>query len=259
MNDLLNITLIQSNLYWENPEANRKLFAEKIQSIPEPTDVMILPEMFTTGFSMKAQTLAEPMIGPTLSWMQEQSNKTKAALVGSIIIEEAGNFYNRVLWVEGSSTLHYYDKRHTFTLAGEDKIYTAGTKKLLVDYKGWRIMPLICYDLRFPVWSRNTDDYDLLLYVANWPEKRTMAWDVLLKARAIENMAYCVGVNRIGTDGNGHDYVGHSAVYGVLGGRLTHENFDGEFTETVTLSKSRMLEQRAQLQFLNDRDGFTLD
>ena len=211
-------------------------------------------------FSMNAETLAEPFNGPTLQWMQEQSQKTGAAITGSVIIKEAGNFYNRLLWVEGNSVLHLYDKKHTFTLAGEGKVYTAGTQKLIIAYKGWKICPMVCYDLRFPVWARNTEGYDLLLYVANWPKKRTAAWDALLKARAIENMAYCMGVNRVGLDGNDHAYAGHSAIYDVLGTQISSKNNDEvEFMETVTLSKEHIEETRNQLQFLNDRDHFTLE
>ncbi|MCB0457358.1 MAG: amidohydrolase [Flavobacteriaceae bacterium] len=254
----LKITLIQSQQHWENPEANRHMFSEKIATISENTDVIILPEMFTTGFTMNAANLAEPMNGPTLIWMQEQSVKTGAAIVGSLIIKEAGNFYNRLLWVEGTSTLYYYDKRHTFTLAGEDRFYASGDKKLILDFKGWKICPFICYDLRFPVWARNTEDYDVLLYVANWPEKRIAAWDALLKARAIENMAYCVGVNRVGLDGSGHQYIGHSAVYDVLGNVISSKDFEKEFVETITLSKEHIEENRNYLGFLKDRDSFTL-
>ncbi len=255
----LKITLIQASLHWENPVANRAMFSEKIASLKESTDVILLPEMFTTGFSMNASELAEPLNGPTLQWMQEQSIQTGAAITGSIIIKEDGQFYNRLLWVEGTSTLHIYDKRHTFTLAGEHKIYSAGEKKCIITYKDWKICPLICYDLRFPVWSRNTEDHDLLLYVANWPKVRTAAWDALLKARAIENMSYTIGVNRIGKDGNGHEYIGHSSVYDMLGMRISSETtLEDEFITTYTLSKYKQLEAREKFQFLADRDEFTL-
>lgn len=258
--DNLKVTYLQSNLHWENPEANRAMFAAKIAALSEKTDLIILPEMFPTGFSMNAASLAEPLNGPTLQWMQVQSQQSGAAITGSVIIKEAGNFYNRLLWVEGNSILHIYDKKHTFTLAGEDKVYTAGSQKLLVDYKGWKICPLVCYDLRFPVWARNTEGYDLLLYVANWPKKRTAAWDALLKARAIENMAYCIGVNRVGLDGNDHAYIGHSAVYDVLGNQISSPNNEElEFTETVTLYKEDLVKARNELPFLNDRDPFTLE
>ncbi|MAL59504.1 MAG: amidohydrolase [Flavobacteriaceae bacterium] len=254
----LKVTIIQSHLHWENPEANRAMFSEKIASIPEPTDLILLPEMFTTGFTMNASPLAEAMQGPTLQWMIGQSIKVDAAIAGSVIIKEDNQFFNRFLFVFKNEILQYYDKRHTFTLAGENKVFTAGNTKLIIDYKNWRICPLVCYDLRFPVWARNTEDYDVLLYVANWPKKRIAAWDALLKARAIENMAYCVGVNRTGLDGNGHEYIGHSAAYDVLGEQVSTPSFEKEFIETITLSKEHIHQNREHLQFLRDRDSFTL-
>ncbi|MBW2937071.1 amidohydrolase [Aureisphaera sp. CAU 1614] len=257
MNDL-KVTLIQSYLHWENPEANRAMFSEKIDTISEQTDLIVLPEMFTTGFTMNASTLAEAMQGPTLQWMIKQSIKVDAAIAGSVIIKEDNQFFNRLLFVYKNEILQYYDKRHTFTLAGENEVFTAGNTKLIIDYKNWRICPLVCYDLRFPVWARNTEDYDVLLYVANWPKKRIAAWDALLKARAIENMAYCVGVNRTGLDGNGHEYIGHSAVYDILGEQVSIPAFEKEFMETIVLSKEHIQQNREHLQFLRDRDSFTL-
>lgn len=254
----LKVTLIQTDLYWEDPVRNRAMFAKKIDALQGETDIIVLPEMFTTGFSMNAVNLAEAMNGPTLIWMQEQSLKTNAVIAGSLIVKENGRFYNRLLWVEGLGTLHYYDKRHTFTLAGEDKVYTAGRHKIVIDYKGWRICPLICYDLRFPVWSRNTENYDLLMYFANWPEKRISAWDTLLKARAIENMSFSIGVNRIGTDGNGHKYIGHSSVYDALGVPMSNVAEEQDIAQTITLHKKELQDHRDHLQFLNDRDDFTL-
>lgn len=256
--DTLKVTLIQADLHWEDPVKNRSMFAEKMESLANSTDLIILPEMFTTGFSMNALNLAEPMNGPTLQWMQDQSIKTGAVIAGSLIVKENGQFFNRLLWVEGLGTLHYYDKKHTFTLAGEDKVYTAGSQRLVLEYKGWKICPLICYDLRFPVWSRNTENYDLLIYCANWPAKRITAWDTLLKARAIENMSFCIGVNRVGEDGNGHDYIGHSAVYDALGGKMFDTEWEHSFMQTITINKKVLLEYRNHLQFLNDRDEFTL-
>ena len=191
MHDQLKIALIQSDLVWENPKKNRKHFKEKIESISKPVDMIVLPEMFSTGFTMNAKDVAETMDGKTVAWMKKKALKTNAAIIGSLVISEDGKFYNRLLFVEPSGDIHIYDKRHTFTLAGEEKIYASGTKKLIVDYKGWKICPLVCYDLRFPVWARNTENYDVLLYVANWPKPRILAWDTLLKARAIENMSYC--------------------------------------------------------------------
>ena len=187
------------------------------------------------------------------------SSKKNIAIIGSLVISENNNFYNRLLFVEPSGKILYYDKRHTFTLVGEEKTYTAGTEKVIVDYKGWKICPLICYDLRFPVWARNTEDYDVLIYVANWPEPRVSAWDALLKARAIENMCYCIGVNRVGIDGVNSNYSGHSAVYDVLGNGLTSMRSGKECIETITLEKSHVEAYRNKLKFFNDRDSFVIN
>ncbi|MDC8002174.1 amidohydrolase [Aequorivita todarodis] len=253
----LKITLVQSELIWENASANRELFSKKFQTFEGETDLIVLPEMFTTGFSMNAKKLAEPNDGDSLNWMISEARKHNCAITGSVIISENDKFYNRLFFVLPDGTYEKYDKKHTFTLAKENETYTAGKERLIVNYKGWKICPLICYDLRFPVWSRNTEDYDVLIYVANWPKVRTVAWDTLLRARAIENMSYCVGVNRVGFDGNDHEYVGHSAVYDVLGKQVSPSAFD-EFIETVTLSKEHIESNRKHLQFLNDRDKFTL-
>ncbi len=258
MRDVLKITIIQSPLFWENPEANRSLFSKKIAAISEETNLIILPEMFTTGFTMNASKLAEEEKGETLNWLQNEAKNNNCAITGSVIISENNNYYNRLFFVFPDGNYKTYDKRHTFTLAGEDKTYKAGNKQVLIDYLGWKIYPLICYDLRFPVWARNTQNYDVLLYVANWPERRITAWDALLKARAIENMTYCIGVNRIGEDGNRHKYSGHSAVYDVLGKQISNPNFEEDFTQTITLQKSHIETNRKHLQFLNDRDDFKL-
>lgn len=240
-----------------NASANRELFSKKFQTFEGETDLIVLPEMFTTGFSMNAKKLAEPNDGDSLNWMISEARKHNCAITGSVIISENDKFYNRLFFVLPDGTYEKYDKKHTFTLAKENETYTAGKERLIVNYKGWKICPLICYDLRFPVWSRNTEDYDVLIYLANWPKVRTVAWDTLLRARAIENMSYCVGVNRVGFDGNDHEYVGHSAVYDVLGKQVSPSAFD-EFIETVTLSKEHIESNRKHLQFLNDRDKFTL-
>lgn len=258
MNTSLKVTLIQSKLHWEQVDANLSMFSEKIDSIAETTDLIILPEMFSTGFSMNASTLAEETNGKTLNWMISEAKKSNAALTGSVIISENNTFYNRLFFVFPNGEYKMYNKKHTFTLAGEHKTYSKGTKRLIVDYKGWKICPLVCYDLRFPVWARNTVDYDVLLYVANWPKKRVAAWDALLKARAIENMSYCVGVNRIGPDGNNHEYSGHSAVYDVLGELISTKELETEFTQTLTLTKEHVNSTRDQLRFLQDRDLFEL-
>jgi omega-amidase len=257
MTEELKIILIQTTLEWENPEANRKKFEDIIVSTIEAVDVIILPEMFTTGFTMNATPFAESMEGETIKWMLAMARKKNAAITGSIIIKETGKFYNRLLFVTPQGDLHSYDKKHLFTLAGEHEIYTAGKEKIIIQYNGWKICPMICYDLRFPVWARNTENYDVLIYVANWPKVRTHAWDILLQARAIENMAYCVGVNRIGVDGKGFEYVGHSAVFDGMGaGFFDNKNQKDEVIK-ATLNKSKLTELRKKLQFLEDRDSFT--
>jgi len=259
MKEELSITMIQSHLHWENAVANRKHFSDLIKSITKKTDLIILPEMFTTGFSMNASTLFEEKEGETLQWMINQAQSKQAAITGSIIVKDNHLFYNRLYFVFPDGTYKTYNKRHTFTLAGEHKTYTAGRERITVTYKGWDICPLICYDLRFPVWARNTKDYDVLIFVANWPKKRISAWDALLKARAIENMSYCIGVNRTGLDGNGFEYIGHSAVYDVLGEHISTTDFETEFIQTITLNKEHINKNREHLQFLNDRDSFILE
>ena len=214
--------------------------------------------MFTSGFTMNATSVAETMKGDTINWLRQLANKSQAAITGSLVIVENDDYYNRLVFVEPSGRMTTYDKRHTFTLAGEHKVYTAGTEKVILDYKGWKICPMVCYDLRFPVWARNTEDYDLLLYVANWPKIRVNAWDILLKARAIENMAYCIGVNRVGLDGNNYEYSGHSAAYDVLGNRIDSIPESKEAIEVVTLEKNHITKYREKLGFLKDRDAFNL-
>jgi predicted amidohydrolase len=258
MQNQLKIALIQSDLVWENPKQNRANFTHKIENIFEDVDLIVLPEMFTTGFTMNAEKVAESMDGETVGWMQAMAKKINAAVVGSVVIKEHDNYYNRLLFVEPSGFISIYNKRHTFTLVGEDKIYTAGTEKIIINYKGWKICPLICYDLRFPVWARNTQDYNVLLYVANWPKPRVSAWDALLKARAIENMSYCIGVNRVGIDGVNSEYSGHSACYDVLGNEITSFEPSKEKTEIITLEKRHIEAYRNKLKFLDDRDVFSI-
>ena len=258
MSEKLNIAFIQANLSWEDAEANRKMFSEKIEKISNNVELIILPEMFTTGFSMNAENLAEETEAETLRWMQEIATSRATAITGSVIITENDHYYNRLFFVFPDGSYKLYDKRHTFTLAKEDETYTAGTERLIVDYKGWKICPLVCYDLRFPVWARNTVDYDLLIYVANWPEKRVNAWDALLKARAIENMSYCIGLNRTGEDGDGYVYNGHSAAYDPLGNEITELNRSDVFIAEFSIEKESLTEVRTKLKFLQDRDKFTL-
>ncbi len=255
MDNRLNIALIQSHLIWENPEANRKLFSEKIAEISNTVDIIILPEMFTTGFTMNPQHIAQDEKQKTIDWMREWAQKKDAAIVGSIVNPEEDHYYNR-LWFVYPSGMSSYDKKHTFTLAGEDKIYKAGRTREIITFRGFKICSMICYDLRFPVWARNVEDYDVLLYVANWPKPRITAWDTLLKARAIENMAYCIGVNRVGSDDLGHEYSGHSAVYDVLGNPLAYSEM--EEILYASLSKEHIKTTRNKLRFLEDRDEFSL-
>lgn len=259
MDENLRIAVLQVDLAWENVIKNLDIFSEKLEQIQGDVDLIILPEMFSTGFSMNAEELAEPPEGPALQWMQKVARQRNAAVTGSLIVKDEGNYYNRLYFVFPDATYKTYDKRHTFTLAREDETYTAGDKRLIVEYKGWKICPLICYDLRFPVWSRNTENYDLLIYVANWPETRIHAWDVLLQARAIENMSWCVGVNRTGKDGNNYQYNGHTAVYDCLGKSMFNTSREIEFTEVVTIDKASLQETRGKLKFLQDRDDFTIN
>ncbi|MCK0130312.1 amidohydrolase [Flavobacteriaceae bacterium F08102] len=256
MEETLTIGLIQSNLIWENATYNRIAFTEKIDRLTN-VDIIILPEMFNTGFTMNPERVAETMTGDTIKWMLALAKQKNIAITGSLVIEENNQFFNRLLFVTPDGHIRHYDKRHTFTFAGEHIAYTAGTNQEIIEYKGWRIFPLICYDLRFPVWSRNTMLYDVLIYVANWPKPRIHAWDTLLAARAIENMSYSIGVNRVGTDQNEHEYVGHSAVYDPLGAQLTSCN-DRETETVITLDKSPLIEARTRFNFLNDRDNFRL-
>lgn len=253
----MKIALIQSDLIWENPKANRVSFEGKINGINKSVDLIVLPEMFSTGFTMNPDAVAETMQGETVLWMQSLVKTKNVAITGSVVIEESGHFYNRMLFVFPSGEIQFYDKRHLFTLAGEDKVYTAGNQKLIVDYLGWKICPMVCYDLRFPVFSRNIENYDLLLYVASWPEKRVNAWDALLKARAIENMSYTVGVNRIGVDNNAHHYSGHSQVLDCLGDYLVVPT-ESENVFIIELDKQKMITTRQKVGFLNDRDSFKL-
>ncbi|WP_281636975.1 amidohydrolase [Flavobacterium marginilacus] len=249
--------ILQSALVWENPQANRNHFEKKINAIDETVDLIVLPEMFSTGFTMNSSAVAETMQGETVLWLQSLAKAKKTAITGSLVITENGNFYNRLVFVFPSGEIQFYDKRHLFTLAGEDEIYTAGNKKLIVEYKGWKICPLICYDLRFPVFARNVEEYDLLIYVANWPKIRINAWDSLLKARAIENVSYTIGVNRVGEDDNKFVHNGHSQAVDFLGNYIL-EPVENEGVFKLELNKAELLLARKKFNFLNDRDAFTL-
>lgn len=212
----LSLALVQADLAWENPEKNHKNLENQCASVDTETDLIILPEMFPTGFSMESEKLAQPPAGKSFQWMKKLAREKNSAVTGSIITKEKGEHFNRLYFVYPDGHYKTYDKKHLFTYAGEHHYYSPGKERIIVEYKGWRICPLICYDLRFPVWTRNTADFDLQIFVACWPAKRSHSWDSLLKARAIENLAYVAGVNRVGTDGNDLDYNGHSAIYNVL-------------------------------------------
>ncbi len=253
----MNIALIQSPLFWENPKLNRKYFQEKINALDQNVDLIVLPEMFTSGFTMQPALVAETMEGITVNWMIKMAKERNLAITGSLIITDNNIFYNRLVFVFPSGEIQFYDKRHLFAMAGEDRVYTAGNDKLIVSYLGWKICPMICYDLRFPVFARNAESYDLLIFVANWPKTRINAWDILLQARAIENMSYVVGVNRTGEDANKNQYPGHSQVLDYLGNYLI-EPQEKEGVYVVFLDKQKMLDTRAKLGFLNDKDTFEI-
>lgn len=253
----MKVALVQSSIVWEDPKSNRYFYEEKINALTEQVDLIVLPEMFTTGFTMNPSAVAETMQGETMQWLQSLAKAKKCAITGSLIIKEGENFFNRLVFVFPNGELQFYDKRHLFTLAGEDKVYTSGKEKLIVDYLGWKICPLVCYDLRFPVFARNTENYDLLLYVANWPKPRINAWDILIKARSVENMCYTIGVNRVGLDSNNLEYIGHSQVVDYLGNSIL-EPQESEVVFIVELDKDKMLETRKKLGFLNDLDSFEI-
>lgn len=251
----MKIALIQADLIWENIDENLKNFEAKINYLTSDTELIVLPEMFSTGFTMHPQKVAEPEDGKTVSWMVQTAIRKQIAITGSLVIEEDGNFYNRLFFVYPNGTYKKYDKRHLFSLAGEHHNYKTGTEKLIVRYKDWDICLLVCYDLRFPVFSRNTEDYDLLIYVANWPTKRIEAWDILLQARAVENMVYTIGVNRVGTDKNQNEYSGHTQIIDYLGKHIIQPQLlEGIFY--AILDKKPQNEIREKLGFLNDRDRF---
>lgn len=255
----LSITGIQTKLYWEDKKANLQMFEEKILSISKPTEVVVLPEMFSTGFSMRPEKLAETMEGETLRWMKRMASAKAIVLTGSVIIEENNQYFNRLVWMLPNGDVGYYDKRHLFAYADEDQHYSAGSKRLIASVNGWKINLLVCYDLRFPVWSRQDQArYDVLIYVANWPERRIRAWKTLLQARAIENQCYVVGVNRVGEDGNGIHYSGESMVVDASGETL-YQNKDEEDIFTVALDSSDLETIRRKFPFWKDADKFNIE
>lgn len=260
----LKITIIQPNLHWEDKEANLAMLEEKLAQLPA-TEIVVLPEMFTTGFSMRPEQLAEPMDGHTVEWMVKMASKFRIILTGSLIIGENGQYFNRLLWVLPNGQLGYYDKRHLFAYAQEDQHYQPGEKRLIASVKGWKINLLVCYDLRFPVWSRqqkqkenNAAEYDVLIYVANWPQRRSLAWKTLLQARAIENQCYVVGVNRVGSDANEIVYSGDSMIIDPLGEILYHAPNE-ETTFTTSLSKENLDNVRSRFPFWKDADDFMIN
>lgn len=253
----LSVTLIQTPLYWEDAVANRAMLEEKIGSI-DKTDVIVLPEMFTTSFTNNASKLAEHSNLHTFKWMKQVAAQSGACVVGSYAVKVGEQYHNRLLWMQPDGIFYTYDKRHSFRMSDEHKVYTSGEKQLVVEYKGWKIAPFICYDLRFPVWSRNTENkYDLAIYVANWPAARAHAWKTLLPARAIENLSYVIGLNRIGIDGLGLDYAGDSVVHDFKGMPLVELN-SVEKIETVVLSKKALNDFREVFPAYLDGDGFEL-
>jgi omega-amidase len=262
----LTVSLIQSHLFWEDKEKNLQQFAAKIATLPQETQVVILPEMFSTGFSMKPETLAETMDGTTVQWMKDIAKQQRKIITGSIIIEDEGKYYNRLIWMLPNGTFYHYDKRHLFAFAGEDKHYAPGDKRLIVQVNGWKICLQVCYDLRFPVWARqkpsvqNADSsglYDILIYVANWPQRRNHPWKTLLQARAIENQTYVIGVNRVGDDGNNIYHSGDSCVVDPVG-ELIWQKADEEAVFTYTFQPEKLSEIRNHFPFLNDADNFML-
>ena len=267
MTDRLTFALIQSKLLWEEKAGNLRAFKEKIDSIEFEHDVVVLPEMFTTGFSMNTFLLAEPMNGDTIEWLKEMSINTGKHITGSFIAEENGKHYNRLIWMCPDGVFFKYDKKHLFRMAGEDNYYTAGNEKIIVDINGWKIRPLICYDLRFPVWSRNRfkiegnnaiPEYDVLLYVANWPAARSLPWDILLRARAVENQVYCIGLNRVGFDGNKIEYTGHSTAINPRGEYILNPKESAQGIFKVELEREDLGNFRIKFPQGLDSDNFIL-
>lgn len=293
----LKVTIIQTSLFWEDADKNRSMFSEKIQQLQTSTDVIVLPEMFTTGFSMESEKLAETMDGKTVAWMKEMAQQTRAAITGSLIIaekhaslkERGVRYYNRLIWVQPDGVIYTYNKRHLFRMANEQEHFSMGTSRLIITWKGWKICPLICYDLRFPVWSRNkewkveskkwkeataspslnthhsvpntqtpTPAYDCLLYVANWPEARKEPWCKLLEARAIENQTYVIGVNRVGTDGNGINYSGNSMIIDPKGNDMGNLPEHEESVITLELHKQELEDFRKKFPVALDADEFDI-
>lgn len=264
----LTVTTIQTDMVWEDKEANLRHLEEKIFSLSDPVELVVLPEMFSTGFTMKPEFLAETMDGPTVSWMKTVAGRKRIILTGSLIIREGDDYFNRLVWMQPNGAFGCYDKRHRFAYGGEDQSYTAGRKRLVASVKGWKVLPLVCYDLRFPVWSRQRPqeenegpaglEYDLLLYVANWPQRRSHAWKTLLQARAIENQCFVAGVNRVGNDGNGIYHSGDSMIIDPVGEVLYHAP-EKEEVFSITLQKETLTGVRQHFPFWRDADHFSIE
>jgi len=256
--ETLRVAIFQFDLAWENPEVNRAKIDEWLQKANRKLDVVFLPEMFSTGFSMNVSVLAEPMDGETITWMKTKCVEHQLALCGSLIIKENNQFFNRLVFVEPSGEIQYYDKRHLFTMANEESHFQPGMERLIVTYNGWRICPLICYDLRFPVWARNSNEYDVLVYSANWPESRTEVWNTLLKARAIENQSYVVGANRVGVDGSNILYSGNSQLIDPKGKILSGIADHHKGIVSAGFSYNELTEYRKKFPVLDDADQFVI-
>lgn len=265
----LHITCIQSALHWEDKKANLAMFAQKIRAIENYTEIVVLPEMFSTGFSMQPEKFAETMDGPTVSWMRDLAAERRVIITGSLIIRDGEQFFNRLIWMLPNGDFGIYDKRHLFGYAGENSHYSAGGRRLIASVKGWKINLQVCYDLRFPVWARqsqspllprnpDTPEYDVLLYVANWPERRNHAWKTLLQARAIENQCYVIGVNRVGNDGNNIYHSGDSMIVDPLGTVLVSSAHEEDALSGV-LDMDHLNEIRGRFPFLRDADSFLIE
>ncbi|MBT3208907.1 MAG: amidohydrolase [Bacteroidetes bacterium] len=254
----LKITLIQSDLVWENREENLKNFSDKISQAEEKVDIIILPEMFTTGFSMQSKKFAEPMNDVSMNWMHQKAKEKQSSIVGSLIIEEDKNYYNRHIWMKPDGKYQFYDKRHLFRMSGEHEHFTPGNKRQIVEFKGWKFLLITCYDLRFPVWCRNTEKYDAMVCVANWPEVRKHAWTTLLQARAIENQAYAIGVNRIGKDNRNTKFSGNSVVFDPKGNKLTKSMENEEYIESTEISLNELNDFRKSFPVDLDADKFEI-
>jgi omega-amidase len=260
----LSVTLIQSNIHWQSIEANLAMFEEKLWSSTPAADLIVLPEMFTTGFTMNAKEMAEPMNGKTFRWMRQMAHQFQAVITGSYIVYEKNSYFNRLIWMEPGGNYKFYDKRHLFRISGENAHFSPGSSYFTAEIRGWKIRPFICYDLRFPVWTRNKVEkdtgkpgYDLVIYSANWPASRMNAWDTLLRARAIENAAYCIGVNRTGKDEEGINYTGHSCVYDFRGEHMIPVS-DSEIIQQAVLSMNDLRLFREKFPVHLDADDYNL-